>query len=219
MGKSILKSKWFAVFELVTTLAVVGIAILMVAGRGPAYEEVQKTYNSMVEDLRMRNTSVNRYTLYAQQAGSEGNTVLQKLYTAAADGQKLFIEQEFAMVNSLSERTMPVGDSVEAKSTAENLTGVIGEERNKAESVYPRYAANAAEEGYKEAEELFDRSGKAAKVNEELFSLLSAELTQNGRLNYDTPVYLCEECGTLAIKEKPESCSACGKSGTELKEY
>lgn len=209
IARDILHSKWFPLVEVGTSIMVVLLAVVMLFGRAPSYEDVPKTYTALVDDLRMRSTDKNRYTLYADHAAKEGNVSLQKLFLALSDSQGLMIEKEYAMVNGLMERSMPSADSAESWGTAENLNAALAQEKYKADSVYPRFSQLAKEESYKEAKGLFDNSKSVAANNHELLSK-----AKEG--NVYERIFVCQECGGL-FAEAQDKCIIC--KSKELKEY
>ena len=211
--KGIMQSKWFAIVELSTSIIVLAVAIFMLIGREPSYKEVQKTYSSMVEDLTIRNTDINRYNVFGQRAAQEGNIALERLYAAGANGQRSVLEKEYNMMNKIMERSMPNGSSIEAKDGEEGLMLVIDNEKHKEATIYPRYKKSAEEEKFNKGIDLFDKSKRASDANRQLFEKVAEEKD----FKKDIKAFACYECGCIYKDEAPTKCQICGADKNNIK--
>ncbi|MBQ5850446.1 MAG: rubrerythrin family protein [Lachnospiraceae bacterium] len=212
-AKAILHSKWFAVFEVVATIAVVATAILMINFRTPSYDSIPKSYGNLTETLRVRATDKQRYEDYAIKAEQEGNKAVKRIFLAAADMQEIRIQEEYELLNSISKRSMPPMEKVEIKSTAENLSASISQERYKAEQMYTKFIEEAGKENFRKGKGIFDLAKKVSAENSLVF-----ERALEGISN-ETRIYGCKACGKLTLGEMPDKCSICKKGKDVHKEY
>lgn len=204
---NIFKSKWFAAFEIITTLIVVITAIIMINNRLPSYDNVTKSYANLVEDLRVRVSEKLMYEKYAWQAEQEGYNDLKRLFFAAADAQSMQIKNEYELLNAVMERSMPPGESVEVKSTMENLTIAANKEKEKAQAMYPEFIKISENEGFKKAKQIFSYGKQVSQANAELLlGYVSA-----GAPAANTEFYVCESCGKLSAGKRPDKCNICKK--------
>lgn len=96
------------------------------------------------------------YTAYAQQAMREGNYAAAEAFMEAAGSE---VVHALAALRALGA----------VKSSAENLRRVIDEEAREAQTTYPRYLAEAKEEGREDAEAVFRLALDRERYHVDLF--------------------------------------------------
>src|ERR1700737_5186078 len=104
------------------------------------------------------------YTAYAQQAMREGNYAAAEAFMEAAGSE---VVHALAALRALGA----------VKSSAENLRRVIDEEAREAQTTYPRYLAEAKEEGREDAEAVFGLALDRERYHVDLFKRALEQLS------------------------------------------
>jgi len=94
----------------------------------------------------------------------------------------------------------------------EVLTNEADNERMSAESIYPKFADIARDEGFDEVADLFDMVSRVEKTHERTLKHLAESLSCNClyKSNEGEQAFKCDECGTI-VKDKcaPKKCPLC----------
>lgn len=215
------QQKYFKTFLIVAALAVCGLIIwaIITADMPPRPEQVPKTYDNLVTALVGENTANKKYLLYAEKAGGEGNSEAATLFRAIAAGERVHIEREYGLANSVSPLEMPPAGSVTVGDTEENLEDCIKGENYETTLMYPQFAKTAESEKYTAATDAFDEIGKAEAVHEQLYREMLTKLEKTGSAKDATVFYVCPVCGNVTEGTAPDRCPICDTPGSKWVEY
>lgn len=144
------------------------------------------------------------YTAYAQQAMREGNYGAAEAFMEAAGSE---VVHALAALRALGA----------VKSSAENLRAVIDEEAREAESTYPRYIAEAREEGREDAEAVFRLALARERYHVGLFKRALAQLGPTERLPSDgePSPWAAPARSTVATEDEMPSVARTASGGLE----
>lgn len=210
-GKDILHNKWFAIFELITSILVIIVAILMIYFRTPSYDKIPDTYANLTEHIRIRITEKEKAKVFASIALAEGNANLSRLFVAYSEMQEMNALKEYELLNSISDRNLPPAELFNADNTVENINAIILSERNKVDILYSEFIDEADAERFNKAKKIFETARRVSKENITVF-----EQALSKQYDMDT-IYGCMSCGNLAIGDIPDKCNICNKK--EYKEF
>jgi rubrerythrin len=140
----------------------------------------------------------NKYTYFAKVARKEGYPYIAKIFEETADNEKQHAKDEFKLLNG-------IGD------TAANLKEALEGEMYETMTMYPTFAKEAEEEGYKDAARLFKQIAKVEADHANRYKKL-LEMVQNGSVyKRATPIrWKCSKCGYIHEGTEPlAKCPSC----------
>lgn len=143
----------------------------------------------------------NKYTFFAKVARAEGFHWIADIFEETAEQEKKHAEILLKLVNGLG-------------STEENLKAAQAGEEYEHEDMYPKFAAEAREEGNEEAAKLFEALAKVEKAHAERYAAL-LKMLQEKRLpaTEDAALWRCKVCGYIHLDKAPlELCPLCKHS-------
>ncbi|MBS4024720.1 MAG: rubrerythrin family protein [Clostridia bacterium] len=161
----------------------------------------QKTIENAKAAFAGESQARNKYTFFAKVARSEGLHWLGDIFEETADHEKKHAEILFRMVNGLG-------------SSEENLQAALDGENYEHESMYPKFAAEAREEGEPEAAKLFEELAKVEEAHAKRFAaLLEMVVEQRRAETKGAATWRCKVCGYVHLDTKPlEVCPLCKHS-------
>lgn len=159
-----------------------------------------KTVEAIKEAFSGESQARNKYDFFAKVARKEGHQKLGEFFEETARNEQEHAKLLFKLIGGIS-------------NTADNLHEAANGEHYENESMYPNFAKIAKEEGFKEAEMLFNKLAKIEKYHEERFKRLLTELNDESLYNSKTEekiAWICRKCGNVetAIKA-PVKCPVC----------
>jgi rubrerythrin len=140
----------------------------------------------------------NKYTYFAEVAREEGHLYIAKIFEEAAENEKQHAKDEFKLLGGISD-------------TATNLKKAIDGEHYETITMYPDFAKEAEEEGFKDAARLFKQITRIEKEHHDRYKKL-LEMVENGTVyKRETPIrWKCSKCGyVIEAKEPPPKCPCC----------
>lgn len=147
----------------------------------------------------------NKYEYFAKVAQKEGFRDIAEHFQRAANNEKVHAKLELALYNRMttnSDNNFP--------DTKENLKEAIEGESYENQTMYPDFAKIAKEEGYKEAQRLFDGIGKIEIEHENMFKMLLNRLENEEEFVSEEEEWICEVCGHVHRGKKAlKTCPVC----------
>ena len=158
-----------------------------------------KTEKNLMEAFAGESQARNKYTYFASVARKEGYEQIAAIFEEAAYNEKEHAKLWFKELEGIAD-------------TKTNLKHAAEGEHEEHESMYPRMAKEAEEEGFKELAALFKMVGNVEAKHEERYLKLLKNLeedivfkTDNGEM-----MWICRNCGHVHIgKEAPKICPVC----------
>ncbi len=145
-----------------------------------------------------------KYLAFARKADEDGYPEVAKLFRAAAAGEAVHAIVDLRAIG-------------EVRSTAENLQEATSGESIESRDVYPRYEAMAMQEDNVTAVESFQNAMAAEQVHQSL-CLAALRHIKGGQDLPPRRMYVCGECGDLAVDEPPQTCPVCSTPGNHFEE-
>ncbi len=154
----------------------------------------EKTRHNVYQAFVGEAKAYHRLMAYARKADEEGYDQVARLFRAVAAAEAVHASRHLRLM----------GEAV-VKSTEENLEAAFQSETTVNEVYYPRFIAEAEEEGEKAAALTFSQArdveeGHAALYKRALGAMLRDE---------SHPYYVCQVCGYVAEREAPDRCPIC----------
>jgi desulfoferrodoxin-like iron-binding protein len=149
----------------------------------------------------------NKYEYFAKVAQKEGYRDIAEHFQRAANNEKTHAKLELALYN----RIINSSDN-DFENTKENLQMAIDGESYENQTMYPDFAQIAKDEGYKEANRLFNGIGKIEVEHEKMFQMLLDRLENDGEFISDNKeeAWICEVCGHIHYGKKAlKICPVC----------
>lgn len=158
-----------------------------------------------------------RYLFYSETANSEGYPTLQQIFLETADNERGHAEIFYDYLTSgLKKQTMQTQALVPIAlgTTSQNLVAAAEGEHEEWTKLYPSFAREAEQEGFKEIAVSFTKIASVEKRHDARYTYLLERLKRN--MLYSLPyesMWICTNCG-LYVKGKkaPDICPACHHS-------
>ena len=162
----------------------------------------------------------NRYIIYAKRAKKEGLDLIAKLFLETADQEGTHARILFEMIQSIKKegQETPIIETavpIDFGTTVDNLLSAIAGETYEHDTMYPEFAAKAAEEGYNQIAAKLRLIGKAEENHHNRYQMMLDELKQNNLyMKKEKVFWVCRECGYIFESvEAPKVCPLCGEPG------
>ncbi len=153
------------------------------------------THDNLQEAFAGESQANRKYLAFAKKAEQDGYPQVARLFRAAAEAETVHAHAHFRVMGGL-------------KSTVENLQAAIDGEGFEFMEMYPKFVAEAEEEGQKPATFSF----KHALAVEEIHHGLYTEALNTVKSGSDLPptrIYVCSVCGNTVNGEPPDTCPIC----------
>jgi rubrerythrin len=137
-----------------------------------------------------------KYLAFAKKADAEGRPQIAKLFRAAAEAETVHAHSHLRVLGGV-------------KGTAENLQTAIEGEGFEFKEMYPKFIAEAEQEGNKQAITSFQYANAVEEVHHKLYS----EALEKFNAGADLPeadIHVCGVCGYTIAGEPPDNCPVCG---------
>ncbi|MFH1260217.1 MAG: rubrerythrin [Elusimicrobiota bacterium] len=153
----------------------------------------------------------NRYTFFASQAKKENFEQISAIFLETADNEKEHAKLFFNFLEGGDLEFTAAFPAGKILTTKENLKNAAAGENHEHASMYPEFAATAANEGFPEIAETVRRISLVEKKHEKRYLALLKNIEQNTVFKKDKIVaWKCRNCGYVHEgKDAPEKCPAC----------
>ena len=157
-----------------------------------------KTMENLKAAFAGESQARNKYTYFAKVARNEGYQYIGDIFEETAMNEMQHAKDEFKKLGG-------IGD------TAANLQEAIDGEHYETTTMYPDFAADAEEEGFKEIATLFRQIARVEAEHRDRYQKLREMVTSGSFFKRDTAIkWKCGKCGYIVdSKEPPAVCPAC----------
>lgn len=157
-----------------------------------------------------------RYQFMAKMAQQQGYQYMSMLIRTLAHNEMAHAQQFFNKIVELGgNQTQNIDISAGYPFKSGELCDVLKQEANNermsSDSIYPKFADIARDEGFKDVAELFDMIAKVEKTHQRILEKLNKDMSCNCLYKCkEDHLFKCDECGTI-IKSKcaPKTCPLC----------
>lgn len=158
-----------------------------------------------------------RYQFLAKMAQQEGYQYLSMLIRTLAHNEMAHAQQFFEKITALGGAKV---QDIEIKAGYPFRTGSLKDalkfeaenEKASGESIYPKFAKVAGEEGFPEVATLFEMVAQVEKTHQRTLEQLHAGLAHDCLYKCKTGkhAFKCDECGNIVLdKSAPKTCPLC----------
>ena len=144
-----------------------------------------------------------KYLAFAKKAERDGYPQVAKLFRAAADAETVHAHAHLRVIGDV-------------KNTADNLQAAIDGEGFEFQEMYPKYLAEAEQEGDQGAVVSFKNALVVEEIHHGLYSAALDAVKQSNDLPADR-IFVCQVCGNTVNGEPPDNCPVCGAVKTKFK--
>ena len=162
------------------------------------------TMDNLAEAFAGESQANRKYLAFAKKAEADGYPQVAKLFRAGAEAETIHAHAHFRVMGGIGE-------------TTDNLAAAVEGEGFEFENMYPKFVAEAEEEGNKQAEVSFKNAMAVEKIHHGLYS----DALESVKAGSDLPeesVYVCPVCGNTVIGSVPEKCPICNVPGDKFTE-
>jgi rubrerythrin len=162
------------------------------------------TRENLAEAFAGESQANRKYLAFAKKAEEDGLAQVAKLFRAAAEAETVHADAHLEAMDGV-------------KSTGENLAVAIAGESEEFKEMYPKFLAQAQEEGNKPAEFSFKNALAVEEIHHNLYSK-ALESVQSGQDLSPASIYVCSVCGNTVEGEAPQACPVCGVPASRFSE-
>ena len=162
------------------------------------------TADNLQEAFAGESQANRKYLAFARKAEDDGLPQVAKLFRAAAEAETVHAHAHLRVMGGI-------------EGTAQNLATAIEGEGFEFQEMYPKFLAQAQEEGMKPAEFSFKNALAVEEIHHGLYSR-ALESVQAGNDLPATPIFVCAVCGNTVEGSVPDSCPICNVPGTRFSE-
>ncbi len=162
------------------------------------------TSDNLKEAFAGESQAIRKYLAFAKKAQADGYSQVAKLFRAAAQAETVHAHAHLRVIGGI-------------KSSEENLQEAIDGEGFEFQQMYPKFLAEAQEEGNNSAVTSF----KYALAVEEIHHGLYTEALNAVKSGSDLPgakIYVCPVCGNTVKDNAPDKCPVCATAGEIFQE-
>ena len=135
------------------------------------------------------------YLAFAKKADKDGLPQIAKLFRAAAAAETVHAHAHLRAMGGVKE-------------TAENLQAAVEGEGFEFQEMYPKFVAEAEEEGAKAATTSFRFALAVEEIHHGLYKKALDTLNAGGDMEA-APISVCPICGNTFVGEAPDKCPIC----------
>lgn len=162
------------------------------------------TRENLAEAFAGESQANRKYLAFAQKAEEDGLPQVAKLFRAAAEAETVHAHAHLKAMDGV-------------KSTGDNLAVAIAGESEEFKEMYPKFLAQAKEEGNKPAEFSFKNALAVEEIHHNLYSK-ALESVKSGQDIPSTSIYVCSVCGNTVEGQAPQTCPICGVPASKFSE-
>ena len=181
-----------------------------------------KTYRNLARSFAGESQAGMRYQLIARTANSQGYVTLADTVKVLAKNETVHARRFFEELNKygtkLDNIELEAGYPYHSGDLGESLLLAADDEHKEHAQVYPAFAKDAEEEGYKDIAALFRLTAQVEVRHEMIFRYLHEAFTKGVLFSNESPIlYICSECGYMHTSTKAwDVCPLCKASQGEV---
>ena len=186
--------------------------------------EQTKTYRNLARSFAGESQAGMRYQLIARQATQQGyitlaNTIRSLAKNETVHARRFFEElQKRADISTLHNIELEAGYPYHGGDIEQSLQLAADDEHKEHAEVYPAFAKDAEEEGFKDIANLFKLIAQVEVRHEMVFNYLYEAFKKGVIYSNESPIlYVCGECGYMHTSTKAwDKCPLCNASQGEV---
>ncbi|MDE5943207.1 MAG: rubrerythrin family protein, partial [Clostridia bacterium] len=175
-----------------------------------------KTYKNLARSFAGESQAGMRYQLIARTANQQGYVTLADTVKVLAKNETVHARRFFEELNKrgkyLDNIDIDAGYPYHSGDLGESLRFAADDEHEEHSRIYPAFAKDAEEEGFKDIAALFRLVAQVEVRHEMIFRYLHEAFTKGVLFSNESPIlYICSECGYMHTRLKPGTCALFAK--------
>jgi rubrerythrin len=177
-----------------------------------------KTYKNLARGFAGESQAGMRYQLIARDAEQQGYTELSNVIKTIAKNETVHARRFFEELSKRGEQldniVLDAGYPYHTGDLQKCLQLAAKDEKSEYKTIYPQFAQDAIEEGFKDIAALFDLVAEVEKRHEQIFNYLYEAFESGNLYKNESPIlYICSECGYMHTATKAwDVCPLCQSS-------
>lgn len=177
--------------------------------------EQTKTYLNLARSFAGESQAGMRYQLIAREATAQGYIALADVIKSIAKNETVharrFFEELSKRGKQLDNIVLDAGYPYHSGDLTQMLKLAAEDENSEHVSIYPSFAKQAEQEGFKDIAALYNMIAQVEKHHEQVFDYLYKAMEKGELYKNDKPIlYVCKECGYMhTLKEAWTVCPLC----------
>ncbi|ARN56899.1 rubrerythrin [Sedimentisphaera salicampi] len=170
-----------------------------------------KTEANLLKAFAGESQARNRYTYFAEKAREEGYEQIANIFEETANHEKEHAKRLFSFMEGREVEITAAYPAGKVGTTVENLQEGFEGENYEVTTMYPNFADEAEQEGFKDIARLFRNIAKAEMHHRQRYTDLKKNLEEGKVFSRDgNYIWMCINCGYLHEgKEAPSICPTC----------
>lgn len=187
------------------------LALTVLMALSSCTKKADKTVANLKEGIKGELTASAKYAAFADKAAEEGHESIAQLFRAASKSESIHAENHKKVLEELGEKLEDFKPQFDVKTTEENLQAAIEGEGYEFETMYPKFIAEAKEEGVAKAEKSFTWAMDTEKKHHDFYQKALAALQAQQEETLPTNYVVCPVCGnTYDANAVDPKCAFCG---------
>ncbi len=181
-----------------------------------------KTYKNLARSFAGESQAGMRYQLIARNAKAQGYVTLADTVKVLAKNETVHARRFFEELNKygtfLDNIELDAGYPYHGGDLGESLRFAAEDEHEEHSRIYPAFAKDAEEEGFKDIAALFRLVAQVEVRHEMIFRYLHEAFTKGVLFSNESPIlYICSDCGYMHTSTKAwDVCPLCKASQGEV---
>lgn len=177
-----------------------------------------KTYRNLARSFAGESQAGMRYQLIAREANKQGYVTLSETIKTLAKNETVHARRFFEELNKrgqyLDNIDLDAGYPFHSGDLGKSLALAADDEHQEHTVIYPAFAKDAEDEGFKDVAALFRLVAQVEVRHEMIFKYLHEAFTKGKLFSNETPIlYICSECGYMHTSTKAwDVCPLCKSS-------
>ena len=181
-----------------------------------------KTYKNLARSFAGESQAGMRYQLIARNANAQGYVTLADTVKVLAKNETVHARRFFEELNKygtfLDNIELDAGYPYHGGDLGESLRFAADDEHEEHSRIYPAFAKDAEDEGFKDIAALFRLVAQVEVRHEMIFRYLHEAFTKGVLFSNESPIlYICSDCGYMHTSTKAwDVCPLCKASQGEV---
>lgn len=181
-----------------------------------------KTYRNLARSFAGESQAGMRYQLIARMATQQGYITLADTVKALAKNETVharrFFEELSKRGQKLDEIVLDAGFPYHSGDLEQSLLLAAQDENKEHTEIYPTFAKDAEDEGFRDIANLFRLVAQVEVRHEQIFNYLHEAFKKGVLFSNESPIlYICSECGYMHTAKKAwDKCPLCQSSQGEV---
>ncbi|OGU60856.1 MAG: hypothetical protein A2X64_04545 [Ignavibacteria bacterium GWF2_33_9] len=170
--------------------------------------------DNLMAAFQGESNAANKYKMFAEAADKEGYKQVAVLFRAASKAEEIHANNHLEVIKKMGGDATANLETVDVKTTEENLQAAIDGETYEFETMYPEFIENAKKERNTDAMRTFNYATTVEKDHAKLYQEALTDLANQKVISHS--FWVCPVCGETFKEAQNAPCPICATSNEEF---